>query len=97
MIQRFLSIREKLAASSLSPLKIVKFKSLVGTFHFQIDRIYHGTPTNVVVIDHEKKRTFVIRKNGLPDASKNVYETVFDWDGIYMNLLIICFKHSLIL
>ncbi|XP_031504492.1 putative glucose-6-phosphate 1-epimerase [Nymphaea colorata] len=31
-------------------------------------RIYLSTPNVIVVLDHEKKRTFVIRKEGLPDA-----------------------------
>jgi D-hexose-6-phosphate mutarotase len=34
----------------------------------QLDRIYLGTPSKIVIIDHEKKRTFVVRKGGLPDA-----------------------------
>jgi hypothetical protein len=34
----------------------------------QLDRIYLGTPSKIAIIDHEKKRTFVVRKSGLPDA-----------------------------
>lgn len=34
----------------------------------QLDRIYLGTPSKIAIIDHEKKRTFVVRKGGLPDA-----------------------------
>lgn len=37
------------------------------TFESEIDRIYLGTPNVVAVLDHEKKRTFVIRKAGVPD------------------------------
>ncbi|KAL0910064.1 hypothetical protein M5K25_020994 [Dendrobium thyrsiflorum] len=37
------------------------------TFESEVDRIYLGTPNVVAVLDHEKKRTFVIRKGGLPD------------------------------
>ncbi|XP_020690784.1 putative glucose-6-phosphate 1-epimerase isoform X1 [Dendrobium catenatum] len=37
------------------------------TFESEVDRIYLGTPNVVAVLDHEKKRTFVIRKEGLPD------------------------------
>jgi len=33
-----------------------------------VDRDYLSTPTKIVVIDHEKKRTFELRKEGLPDA-----------------------------
>ncbi|CAM6088295.1 unnamed protein product [Calypogeia fissa] len=38
------------------------------TFDSEIDRIYLATPSKIAVIDHEKKRTFVLRKDGLPDA-----------------------------
>ncbi|KAG8384874.1 hypothetical protein BUALT_Bualt04G0163700 [Buddleja alternifolia] len=38
------------------------------TFDGEIDRVYLSTPTKIAIIDHEKKRTFVIRKEGMPDA-----------------------------
>ncbi|KAJ0744754.1 putative glucose-6-phosphate 1-epimerase [Helianthus annuus] len=38
------------------------------TFESEVDRIYLSTPTKIAVMDHEKKRTFLIRKDGLPDA-----------------------------
>ncbi|XP_074383661.1 putative glucose-6-phosphate 1-epimerase isoform X1 [Apium graveolens] len=38
------------------------------TFDGEVDRIYLETQTNIAIIDHEKKRTFVLRKDGLPDA-----------------------------
>ncbi|XP_031504654.1 putative glucose-6-phosphate 1-epimerase isoform X1 [Nymphaea colorata] len=38
------------------------------TFENEMDRIYLSTPNVIAVLDHEKKRTFVIRKEGLPDA-----------------------------
>ncbi|GFZ11893.1 Galactose mutarotase-like superfamily protein [Actinidia rufa] len=31
-------------------------------------KIYVSTPTKIAILDHEKKRTFVLRKDGLPDA-----------------------------
>ncbi|XP_049414761.1 putative glucose-6-phosphate 1-epimerase [Solanum stenotomum] len=34
----------------------------------KVDKIYLSTPTKIAILDHEKKRTFVIRKDGLPDA-----------------------------
>ncbi|KAK8949352.1 hypothetical protein KSP39_PZI005810 [Platanthera zijinensis] len=37
------------------------------TFESEVDRVYLGTPNVVAVLDHEKKRTFVIRKAGVPD------------------------------
>lgn len=38
------------------------------TFDSEVDRIYLGTPTKIAIIDHERKRTFVLKKEGLPDA-----------------------------
>ncbi|ERN07371.1 hypothetical protein AMTRI_Chr12g274840 [Amborella trichopoda] len=38
------------------------------TFESEVDKIYISTPTKIAVLDHEKKRTFVFRKDGLPDA-----------------------------
>ncbi|KAH9617474.1 hypothetical protein KSS87_003836 [Heliosperma pusillum] len=38
------------------------------TFEGEIDKIYLSTPTKIAILDHERKRTFVIRKDGLPDA-----------------------------
>ncbi|KAF8390499.1 hypothetical protein HHK36_025025 [Tetracentron sinense] len=38
------------------------------TFEGEVDRVYLSTPTKIAIIDHEKKRTFVLRKEGLPDA-----------------------------
>ncbi|OMO79458.1 Aldose 1-/Glucose-6-phosphate 1-epimerase [Corchorus olitorius] len=39
------------------------------TFETEVDKIYLSTPTKIAIPDHEKKRTFVIRKHGLPDAA----------------------------
>ncbi|KAJ8499074.1 hypothetical protein OPV22_009626 [Ensete ventricosum] len=38
------------------------------TFESGVDKIYLSTPAKIAIIDHEKKRTFVLRKDGLPDA-----------------------------
>lgn len=38
------------------------------TFDGEIDRVYLSTPTKIAIIDHEKKRTYVLRKEGMPDA-----------------------------
>ncbi|KAH9313029.1 hypothetical protein KI387_028064, partial [Taxus chinensis] len=38
------------------------------TFDDEVDRVYLSTPTKIAIIDHEKKRTFELRKEGLPDA-----------------------------
>ena len=42
----------------------------VVLFLNQVDRIYLSTPTKITIMDHEKKRTFAIRKDGLPDAGE---------------------------
>ncbi|RYR30239.1 hypothetical protein Ahy_B01g055053 [Arachis hypogaea] len=38
------------------------------TFESEVDKMYLSTPTKIAIIDHEKKRTYVLRKDGLPDA-----------------------------
>lgn len=38
------------------------------TFESEFDRVYLSAPHKIAIIDHEKKRTFVMRKEGLPDA-----------------------------
>lgn len=38
------------------------------TFETEVDRIYLNTPTKIAIIDHELKRTFVLKKDGFPDA-----------------------------
>ncbi|XP_025880783.1 putative glucose-6-phosphate 1-epimerase isoform X1 [Oryza sativa Japonica Group] len=37
-------------------------------FESEVDKIYLDAPAKIAIIDHEKKRTFVLRKDGLPDA-----------------------------
>ncbi|GAB4853555.1 hypothetical protein Ancab_017746 [Ancistrocladus abbreviatus] len=39
------------------------------TFESEVDKIYLSTPTKIAILDHERKRTIVIRKDGLPDAA----------------------------
>nr|KYP51341.1 Putative apospory-associated protein C [Cajanus cajan] len=34
-----------------------------------VDGVYLGSPNIIAVLDHERKRTFVIRKEGLPDVA----------------------------
>ncbi|KAJ4960105.1 hypothetical protein NE237_020015 [Protea cynaroides] len=38
------------------------------TFDDEVDRVYLSTPIKIAIIDHDKKRTIVLRKEGLPDA-----------------------------
>ncbi|KAJ8767385.1 hypothetical protein K2173_017429 [Erythroxylum novogranatense] len=45
-----------------------RFKvGLISKLSLKIDKIYLST-TKIAILDHEKKRTFVLRKDGLPDA-----------------------------
>ena len=37
---------------------------------FQFDRVYLGPPNIVAVLDHERRRTYVIRREGLSDVGK---------------------------
>ncbi|XP_051114613.1 putative glucose-6-phosphate 1-epimerase [Andrographis paniculata] len=39
------------------------------TFDGEIDRVYLSTPTKIAIIDHEKKRTYELRKDGMRDAA----------------------------
>ncbi|KAH9805832.1 glucose-6-phosphate 1-epimerase [Citrus sinensis] len=51
------------------------------TFESEVDKIYLSTPTKIAILDHEKKRTFVIRKDGLPDAGEIASTLVWNpWD-----------------
>ncbi|GAY61337.1 hypothetical protein CUMW_209190 [Citrus unshiu] len=50
-------------------------KPIIGFWSFEllnfsrpIDRVYLSTPTKIAIIDHEKKRTFELRKDGMPDS-----------------------------
>ncbi|KAI3801620.1 hypothetical protein L1987_29729 [Smallanthus sonchifolius] len=38
------------------------------TIKSEFDRVYLSTPTEISILDQEKKRTFVVQKDGLPDA-----------------------------
>ncbi|OMO59307.1 Aldose 1-/Glucose-6-phosphate 1-epimerase [Corchorus capsularis] len=38
------------------------------TFDGEFERVYLSTPTKIAIIDHEKKRTFELWKDGMPDA-----------------------------
>ncbi|KNA23053.1 hypothetical protein SOVF_027960 isoform B [Spinacia oleracea] len=38
------------------------------TFEGEVDKVYLSTPSKIAILDHERKRTYVIRKDGLLDA-----------------------------
>lgn len=44
----------------------------------QMDRVYLSSPNRIAVLDHERKRTYLIRKEGLPDTGKYLQ---FNMDG----------------
>ncbi|CAO2201128.1 unnamed protein product [Urochloa humidicola] len=37
-------------------------------FESEVDKVYLSAPSKIAIIDHEKKKTFVVTKEGLPDA-----------------------------
>lgn len=39
-------------------------------FFCQMDRVYLRSPNVIAVLDHERKRTFVLRKEGLSDVGE---------------------------
>ncbi|MBA0866864.1 hypothetical protein Goshw_025134 [Gossypium schwendimanii] len=41
------------------------------TFDSEVDWIYLSAPTKIAILDHEKKRTFAISNDGLPDAGES--------------------------
>lgn len=43
----------------------------------QVDRVYLNTPTKIAVIDHERKRTIELRKEGMPNAGKGYHIYMF--------------------
>ncbi|KAA3490164.1 Galactose mutarotase-like superfamily protein isoform 1 [Gossypium australe] len=51
------------------------------TFETEVDRIYLSAPTKITILDHEKKRTFAIRKDGLPDAGEDMNQVYGELKG----------------
>ena len=52
---------------------------------WQVDRVYLSSSGVIAVFDHEKKRTFSIRKEGLPDVGETSLI-----DTLLMKNLVIC-------
>lgn len=77
-----------------SQTKVTKNNYLPNLFHdcllcflllCQVDRIYLNSPNVIAVLDHERKRTYVLRKEGLPDIGKLCWAVispyiVCEWD-----------------
>lgn len=38
------------------------------TFESEVDRVYLGSTDTIAIFDHERKRTFIIKREGLPDV-----------------------------
>ncbi|KAE8021460.1 hypothetical protein FH972_007346 [Carpinus fangiana] len=45
-----------------------RFTKQADAITFDGEIFYLTTPTKIAIIDHEKKRTFVLQKDGMPDA-----------------------------
>ncbi|KAK5826223.1 hypothetical protein PVK06_021139 [Gossypium arboreum] len=43
-----------------------------GRFDLKVDKIYLSTPTKIAILDHERKRTFELQKDGLSDADSTL-------------------------
>ncbi len=43
---------------------------LVNALIAKAEKVYLSAPPKIVIIDHDKKRTFELRKEGLPDVGK---------------------------
>ncbi|XWS18743.1 hypothetical protein CRYUN_Cryun32bG0071000 [Craigia yunnanensis] len=54
----------------VTDIRTYSFCVLYNSFSicFYVDNVYLSTPTKIAILDHERKRTFVLRKDGLPDA-----------------------------
>jgi hypothetical protein len=50
-----------------------------------VDRVYLSSSGAIAVFDHEKKRTFTIRKEGLPDVGET---SLIESTSINKNMLI---------
>ncbi|RZC93279.1 hypothetical protein C5167_030399, partial [Papaver somniferum] len=51
----------------------------------EVDRVYLSTPTKIAIIDHEKKRYFVLRKESMLDAgSFNLPSTTLACKNLYI-------------
>lgn len=50
-----------------------------------MDKVYLSSPTEIAFMDHEQKRTILIRKNGLPDAGE--MSTVYLFPVLLHNVL----------
>lgn len=51
--------------------------TIIIAFMVKVDKVYLSTPTKIAILDHERKRTFVLRKDGLPDAGELAMTMLF--------------------
>ncbi|GER49767.1 galactose mutarotase-like superfamily protein [Striga asiatica] len=57
------------------------------TFESEVDRVYLSSPQCVAVLDHERKRTYAMRKEGLPDIG-NRYASILTEKKIYKYIML---------
>ncbi|PHT36016.1 hypothetical protein CQW23_23716, partial [Capsicum baccatum] len=53
---------------NLCPKELFTEQGDAITFETEVDRVYHRSPDCIAVLDHERKRTYLIKKEGLPDT-----------------------------
>ncbi|KAJ0047665.1 hypothetical protein Pint_15040 [Pistacia integerrima] len=54
----------------------------------QVDRVYLSSNDVIAIFDHERKRTFIIRKEGLPDVGEKKSKSMVDFgDEEYKQML----------
>ncbi|XP_031286728.1 putative glucose-6-phosphate 1-epimerase, partial [Pistacia vera] len=58
------------------------------TFESEVDRVYLNSKDVIAIFDHERKRTFTIRKEGLPDVGEKKSKSMVDFgDEEYKQML----------
>ncbi|KAK5836425.1 hypothetical protein PVK06_012213 [Gossypium arboreum] len=58
------------------------------TVESEVDKIYLSRPTKIAILDHERKRTFELRKDGLPDAGEFIVHTLTFCSGVLDSLAV---------
>lgn len=85
----YLTLRRFCMYGSFGTYTTQTFVSLFSV-SLQIDRVYLSTPTKIAIIDHEKKRTYVLRKEGMPDAGLYLIFILFFRFIVLLSCLYVC-------